>query len=349
MRPRFYPRLVNGPFGDPALYCFFGHESRALLFDLGDLSPLPPRDLLRISHIFVSHTHMDHFCGFDRVLRTFLGREKKLHLFGPPGFHANVSGKLSGYQWNLAHTYASRLSLIVTEVHPAHLSRQTYSSRNGFSKEKPPELEAFDGCLLAEPSLQVFASHLDHGIPCLAFMLRERIHVNILKTGLDAMGLPTGAWLRDLKQAVYRKSPPSTPIDTPIDSSGGRRTVRPLAELVDRAVRISLGQSIGYVTDAAYSEKNVEAILDLVEGVDHLYIEAAFLDADRRKADEKRHLTAHQAGGLAAAANAKDFSVFHFSPRYEDRGTVLESEAREAFSLVKKKGRPSQRLKGGSP
>ena len=94
MSARFHPRLVNDPFDDPALYIPFAFEKRALLFDLGDLSRLPPKDILKISHCFVSHTHMDHFCGFDRLLRICLGRPRQLHLYGPEGFLHNLEGKL---------------------------------------------------------------------------------------------------------------------------------------------------------------------------------------------------------------------------------------------------------------
>ena len=74
MRHLLEPYLVNDPFGDPLLYVDLHDEQRALLFDLGDLAVLPPRKLLRISHIFVTHTHMDHFAGFDQLLRVVLVR-----------------------------------------------------------------------------------------------------------------------------------------------------------------------------------------------------------------------------------------------------------------------------------
>ncbi len=78
------------------------HRRDALLFDMGDLSALSTRDLLRVSRVFVSHMHMDHFIGFDALLRVHVGREKTIRITGPEGICERVHHKLQGYEWDLA-------------------------------------------------------------------------------------------------------------------------------------------------------------------------------------------------------------------------------------------------------
>jgi ribonuclease Z len=99
MRPTFSPERVNQPFGEPGLYVDYTFEKQALLFDLGDLTALPPKKLLRISEVFVSHAHTVHFFGFDRLLRICLGRNRAMRFYGPPGFSAQVGHKLAAYNW----------------------------------------------------------------------------------------------------------------------------------------------------------------------------------------------------------------------------------------------------------
>jgi ribonuclease Z len=72
-------------------------------------------------------------------------------------------------------------------------------------------------------------------------------------------------------------------------------------------------------------------MIALADGVDHLFVEAAFSHADRDIARQKRHLTARQAGKLARACNVKQYSLFHYSPRYSDCPEMLEAEAKRAF------------------
>ena len=187
MRPTFHPNLVNGSAGDPALFvdCLF--EGRALLFDLGDIRSLSPRKLLRISHAFVTHAHMDHFIGFDWLLRILLGREKDLHLFGPPGFLAQVEHKLRAYTWNLVRNYASDFTLHVTEVDGKKAGRRaTFRCHSAFRRENEASVACPENILLREPAMQVRYTLLDHGgIPCLAYALEEQAHVNVWKNRLQ--------------------------------------------------------------------------------------------------------------------------------------------------------------------
>ena len=75
--------------------------------------------------------------------------------------------------------------------------------------------------------------------------------------------------------------------------------------------------------------RRLEALLG---GVDLLFIESVFLDAERDHAARKHHLTARQAGTIARRIGARAVVPFHFSPRYEARADELRRELAQAFA-----------------
>lgn len=324
----FNAYLVNDPFGDPGVYVELKFRGEALMFDLGDVHTLPSRKLLKVKSIFVSHTHMDHFIGFDHLLRVCLGRDKRLVLFGPPGFMRNVEGKLAAYTWNLVENYTNDFVLSVAEVHPGHVMTGEYRCNEAFRPVVPMAKKDFDGVLLDDPFFLVRAVFLHHKVPCLAFALEEKTRVNIKKNVLEEMGLATGPWLLDLKRRILRNDPDDTPIRAP-SAVGGK--VFPLGVLRDRVAKLTPGKKIAYVADVLYSEEDARRIEDLARGAEILFIEGGFLEADAERAAEKHHLTALQSGELAKRAGVKRMVLFHFSPKYQGQGRLLAEEAQRAF------------------
>jgi ribonuclease Z len=334
MHHLFDARLVNDPFGDPGLLVDFRDERRTLLFDLGDLGALPPRHLMRLSHVFVSHTHMDHFAGFDGLLRVVLGRKDGLALFGGPGFIDQVEHKLRAYTWNVVHRYAVPLVLDVHEVGTDHrLQRARFTSRTDFVREAAAPGACAGDVLLDEPLFRVRARFVDHEMPCLAFALEEKARARVAKDRLDALGVSTGAWLRELKLAVLSAAPAHTPIRLRwCDRAGEHEMTRTVGELAAVILDMAPGQRIGYVTDLRFTESNRRTLQSLLAGVDQLFIESVFLEADRAHAERKNHLTARQAGQIAHELGVRAVTSFHVSPRYRQRVAEVEAELRAAWA-----------------
>lgn len=332
MRWLFEPRLVNEAFGDPGLYVDFRDERRALLFDLGDIAALPPRKLMRLSHVFVTHTHMDHFAGFDPLLRVLLGRKDALTLVGGPGFVAQVEHKLLAYTWNVVDRY-DELVLDVREIGAdARAQRARFSSRTRFAREPLDSLEVPGDVLHDEATFRVRGRFVDHDIPCLAYAIEEKAHVKVAKDRLEALGVSTGAWLRELKHAVLTGAAGSTPIEVAWrDREGDHAMTRRVDDLRHLILDVVPGQRIGYATDLRYTEANVATLAELFADADVLFIESVFLDEDAAHGARKNHLTAGQAGRIARAARARSVQPFHFSPRYEGREAELVAQVRSAW------------------
>ena len=325
---------VNDAFGDPGIYCDFRDERRGILFDLGDIAALPPRKLMRLSHAFVTHTHMDHFAGFDHLLRVVLGRKERIVLTGGPGFVDQVEHKLRAYTWNVVHRYEMPLELVVREVSPAGDSASArFASTTRFAREPLHDFAPAGDVLLEESTFRVRGRFVDHEMPCIAYAIEERARVNVAPDRMKAMGIGPGAWLRALKQAVLTGAVKETPVEVRWrDREGEHAATRTVGELAHVILDVAPGRRVGYVTDLRYSEGNVAQLEALLAGVDLLFIESVFLDVDAAHGARKNHLTARQAGLIARRLGARHVVPFHFSPRYEGRGDAVRDEALAAWA-----------------
>lgn len=92
-----------------------------------------------------------------------------------------------------------------------------------------------------------------------------------------------------------------------VDGPGGR------VELTDVSEETS-GRSFAFVMDT----RTCTGAEVLAQGVDMLVCESTFLESERSLADSYAHMTAADAGRLAAAAGAKKLVLTHFSARYSN-------------------------------
>lgn len=320
MKPTFIHNLVNSPFEDPSLFVRIIREKRAFLFDIGNITNLHPGDLQKITDVFVTHTHIDHFIGFDTLLRALLRREIPLRVYGPSNIIDCVEGKLRGYMWNLIKEYPLRID--VFSVDENSVTSSGFYAENRFQRIDRGA-SRFDGALVKEPLFTIKALQLNHQVPCLAYSLEEEFHININKASLNNIGLPVGPWLSELKRAIRENRPGETEFVV----SDRRFFLRELREIV----RITKGQKISYVTDVAINNDNIEKLTEFARDSDTFYCEAYFMDKDMDRALQRFHLTAKITGRIARKAGVRNLVAMHFSPKYREQDEKPEDEALREF------------------
>jgi ribonuclease Z len=310
MRLSFLPRLVNGPLYDPVVYIRVLNVRRALMLDCGHFQGISNRELIALEAVCISHTHMDHFMGFDAVLRTILHRDRPLDLYGPEGFIDKTLAKLRAYTWNLTETYP--LEIRIHEVGEGRITCARARADKGFAVEERVVLPREGSIVAFHPRYRIDAAILDHrGIPCLAYTVREPFHVGIRRGAPEGKGYLPGPWLAQLKERILAGR---------LDETVRVRTARggediPAGDLMEELTVRAPGQAIGYVTDIACTEANIERLEEVAKGVDLLFIETFYLDELRDQARKKGHLTAAQAGTIARSLGALRAVPMHISPR----------------------------------
>ena len=319
----FQHRLLNGSFGDPVLEISLFGKSYSYLVDIGDISSLTNRSILKIKRVFVSHPHMDHFFGFDKLLRIFLGKEKTVYIYGPKGIISCINGKLHGYIWNLVHSYKNDLKFIVKEIHPRSIITAEFLCKEKFKKRIIGKEKIKDNTIVEEEDHIVKCVILEHRIPSLAFYFEEKYKINILKNKLVEYNFNVGPWLRELKNKIYENK-----LDDFIEYSGRKYQIK---DLMKKIIKITEGMKLAYITDIVFSKKNLKKIKSLADSVSILYIEATFLNEDRKRARERYHLTARQAGYIARMLKAKKVIPMHISPINTGKYKIVERELRNEW------------------
>lgn len=153
------------------------------------------------------------------------------------------------------------------------------------------------GVIAAGPFGTLEARRLDHSLPAYGYRLVEDDGRTMVPELLAARGI-TGPAIRKLE-------PP----------------------LLDEVSVPRRGQRFAFVMDT----RLCDGVFELADGADMLVIESTFLHADERLADEYGHLTARQAGRVAAECGVRALVLTHFSQRYADPG-AFRAEAAEVFA-----------------
>lgn len=321
------------------MYIRLAHEGQALLFDCGDLTPLNTRNLLRLQVVVISHTHIDHFVGFDRLLRTFLYQQRTLTLCGPPGIAQAVRQRLQGYTWNLTGGFSFMLR--IHEWHPPYMRHYSLEAAQGFSLRPVASHWVPDQqpCLYRNSLYSLWGRLLDHGgIPSLAVRLQEPVRIAIHPERLQALGLRPGRWLSHFKQLIRQQAPQKTEITA--QGVNGEAITYSLAWLQNRIAHVEPGRSIGYITDISPHVTNLRQACRLLRGCNLLACEATFSHKELARARHRHHLTARCAGWLGRITGAQKLLLFHYSPRYSDNLAPLQQEAMAAFNPPGQPGSP---------
>lgn len=331
MRATFHPHLVNDFFGDPALYVRIAHQKRALLFDCGDLHALSHQELLKIDSVFISHGHIDHLIGFDRLLRAFLNLDRQLRVYGPTGIIDLIRQRLAGYTWDLIEKQP--FVVTVREWAEGEIRECSFRASERFSPGPIHCRPSEDGCLVETARWTVHAKALSHGdIDSLGFSLEEPLHVTIDKDALTARRYRPGPWLTRVKNLIKSSAPDSREVEVPLENGDVEQVS--LGTLKRVVIHCEKGMKLTYVADSSPTTENSQKIVELAKDAHMLVIEAAFAHADLEWAKRCHHLTAHLSGELARAAGVGRLLVYHHSLRYHDTPTLLWTEAMDAFDGV---------------
>lgn len=239
---------------------------------------------------------------FSRLEHIFISHLHGDHFFGLPGLLSTMA----------LHGKGGTVTVHLPEQGVKWL-RETMDM---FCRERPYELiidpiPAEGGIVLEEKSLTVEAVPLQHRVACTGFIFREGAKLRHLRGDMvDWLQIPI-AQLKGIKEGADYTAPDGKTYANEL------LTTDPIPSA-----------SYAYCSDTIYMPELHERL----KGVDAIYHEATYLEADKEKAKARFHSTAAEATRVAAAAGAKQLILGHYSKSYPDLSghqAEAEEEARK--------------------
>ncbi len=167
---------------------------------------------------------------------------------------------------------------------------------------------ATGGTVIGAPSFALEAQLLSHSVPAIGYRLVEPDGRRMLPDKLAAWGI-TGPYVGLLQRQ-------------------GSLAVGGQLVALEQVSELRRGQRFAFIMDT----RLCDAAFALADQADMVVCESTFADADAALAREYGHLTAGQAGRIAAESGARLLVLTHFSQRYDSAdGQLLAEQAATAF------------------
>jgi ribonuclease Z len=209
------------------------------------------------------------------------------HCLGLPGMLLRLSQ--DGVQHPVHLHYPSTGQVYLDRLRHASIGHDTIDLR---TRPLDPTDVAHRTVVDVDGDFTLSAAALRHRVDAIGWRIEEPAGRRMLPDRLEAAGVhgPDIGRLRDLGH---------------VDVDGRTITLEEMSEHRP-------GQVFAFIMDTAWCD----AALELAEGADLVVCESTFLDADAAMAERYGHMTARQAGRLAAEAGARRLVLTHFSQRY---------------------------------